>query len=67
MGEIRRFLRDDGMVKVSRSMKEKGYLISNARKELTDMLGREPELKELAEKPGFRRKRLSLQWKPMEK
>ncbi len=31
------------------------------------MLGREPELKELAEKPGFRRKRLSLQWKPMEK
>ena len=37
MGEIRRFLRDDGMVKVSRSMKEKGYLISNARKELTDM------------------------------
>ena len=28
MGEIRRFLRDDGMVKVSRSMKEKGYLIS---------------------------------------
>ena len=38
MGEIRRFLRDDGMVKVSRSMKEKGYLISNARKELTDIL-----------------------------
>jgi RNA polymerase sporulation-specific sigma factor len=53
MGEIRRFLRDDGMVKVSRSMKEKGYLISNARKELTDMLGREPELKELAEKTGL--------------
>lgn len=41
------------MVKVSRSMKEKGYLISNARKELTDMLGREPELKELAEKTGL--------------
>ena len=53
MGEIRRFLRDDGMVKVSRSMKEKGYLISNARKKLTDMLGREPELKELAEKTGL--------------
>ena len=53
MGEIRRFLRDDGMVKVSRGMKEKGYLISNARKELTDMLGREPELKELAEKTGL--------------
>ena len=53
MGEIRRFLRDDGMVKVSRSMKEKGYLISNARKELTDILGREPELKELAEKTGL--------------
>ena len=52
MGEIRRFLRDDGMVKVSRGMKEKGYLISNARKELTDMLGREPELKELAEANG---------------
>ena len=52
-GEVRRFMRDDGMVKVSRSMKEKGYLISNARKELTDMLGREPELKELAEKTGL--------------
>ena len=39
MGEIRRFLRDDGMVKVSRSMKEKGYLISNARKELTEKTG----------------------------
>ena len=39
MGEIRRFLRDDGMVKVSRSMKEKGYLISNARKELAEKTG----------------------------
>lgn len=50
MGEIRRFLRDDGMVKVSRTLKENGYRISRAMEELSLRLGREPSLVELAEK-----------------
>lgn len=50
MGEIRRFLRDDGMVKVSRTLKENGYKISRAREELSLQLGREPSLTELTEK-----------------
>lgn len=47
-GEIKRFLRDDGMIKVSRSLKElacKAYL---AREKLQEELGREPKLEELA-------------------
>ena len=45
-GEIRRFLRDDGMVKVSRSLKENGYKISRAKEVLTTELGRDPSLSE---------------------
>ena len=47
MGEIRRFLRDDGMVKVSRTLKENGYKISKARELLTNELGREQSLLEI--------------------
>ena len=47
MGEIRRFLRDDGMVKVSRTLKENGYKISKARELLTNELGREPGIIEI--------------------
>lgn len=47
MGEIRRFLRDDGMVKVSRTLKEHGYKISKARELLVAELGREPSLLEI--------------------
>ncbi|MCI8391152.1 MAG: RNA polymerase sporulation sigma factor, SigF/SigG family [Roseburia sp.] len=52
-GEIRRFLRDDGMVKVSRTLKENGYKISKAKEQLTKELGREPELTEISEATGF--------------
>ena len=48
MGEIRRFLRDDGMVKVSRSMKDNGYKVANARKKLNQDLLREPTMEELS-------------------
>ena len=48
MGEIRRFLRDDGMVKVSRSLKENGYNIRTATDILGTELGREPTLLEIA-------------------
>lgn len=47
-GEIRRFLRDDGMVKVSRILKENGSKVNRARELLTRELGREPSLMELS-------------------
>ncbi len=47
-GEIRRFLRDDGAVKVSRSVKERAATIKMARQRLTGVLNREPTLSELA-------------------
>ena len=48
-GEIRRFLRDDGAVKVSRSVKERAGTIKKARQKLTGELGREPSLSELSQ------------------
>ncbi len=48
-GEIRRFLRDDGMVKISRSLKENGYKVSQAKEVLSKKLGRETSLQEIAE------------------
>lgn len=51
-GEIKRFLRDDGMIKVSRSLKELSYRTYQAREKLIDALGREPTLEELAECVG---------------
>lgn len=49
-GEIKRFLRDDGMIKVSRSLKELSYKTFLAREELIHQYGREPTLEELSEK-----------------
>lgn len=48
-GEIRRFLRDDGPVKVSRGLKERGAAVRAARGKLAADLGREPTLSELSE------------------
>lgn len=47
-GEIKRFLRDDGMIKVSRSMKELSGRSQQVREELTGRLGREPTLEEIS-------------------
>lgn len=52
-GEIRRFLRDDGMVKVGRSLKENGYRVSRAAEVLRRQLGREPEILEVAALTGL--------------
>lgn len=52
-GEIRRFLRDDGMVKVSRALKAQGYRINRIRDALSQVLGREPTLSELAKESGL--------------
>ncbi|MEQ2456097.1 sigma-70 family RNA polymerase sigma factor [Flavonifractor hominis] len=52
-GEIRRFLRDDGAVKVSRGLKERAGTIRQARERLAAQLGREPALSELAAETGL--------------
>lgn len=52
-GEIRRFLRDDGSVKVSRSIKERAAMIKNVRTALEQKLGREPTVSEISEETGF--------------
>ena len=52
-GEIRRFLRDDGAVKVSRGQKERAGSIRTARDRLSARLGREPTLSELSEETGL--------------
>ena len=52
-GEIRRFLRDDGPVKVSRGLKERGAGLRAVRGRLSVQLGREPTLSELAEETGL--------------
>ncbi|MDD4237805.1 MAG: RNA polymerase sporulation sigma factor SigF [Desulfotomaculaceae bacterium] len=48
IGEIRRFLRDDNPVKVSRSVKETAYKIQQTREMLTARLGREPTINEIS-------------------
>lgn len=52
-GEIRRFLRDDGAIKVSRSIKEQAAAIKSARQKLTGYYGREPTLSEISAETGF--------------
>lgn len=52
-GEIRRFLRDDGAVKVSRSIKEQAAQIGTMRSKLINLLGREPTIQELAHQTGI--------------
>ena len=52
-GEIRRFLRDDGAIKVSRSLKERSAAVRSARSLLGSALGREPSLKELSDHLGL--------------
>lgn len=53
MGEIKRFLRDDGILKVSRSLKESHYKVYQLREVLERKLGREPTLLELSGEMGI--------------
>lgn len=52
-GEIRRYLRDDGAVKVSRSIKERAAMIKKTQADLLMSLGREPTIAEIMEQTGF--------------
>lgn len=62
MGEIRRFLRDDGMIKVSRSVKENAKRIKWVREELQQETGREPTLSELSQKSGITIEDIMVAW-----
>ena len=53
IGEIRKFLRDDGSVKVSRSIKEKYYRIKKETARLSAELMREPTVNEICKATGF--------------
>ena len=53
IGEIQRFLRDDGTVKVSRSLKESANRIRRTKDELSKKLGRQPKLSEIADELGI--------------
>ncbi len=55
VGEIRRFLRDDNPIKVSRSIKETAYKVQQGREALTSKLGREPSINEIASEIGISR------------
>ena len=59
-GEIRRFLRDDGAVKVSRTLKEQAATIRSTRNQLTSALGREPTLIEISRQTGFSPEEIAL-------
>ena len=59
-GEIRRFLRDDGTVKVSRGLKEQAAVIKSARNSLTNILGREPTVGEISRQTGFSPEEIAL-------
>ena len=52
-GEIKRFLRDDGIIKVSRSLREKSFEIYNAKEALKNELKREPTIDEISQKLGM--------------
>lgn len=59
-GEIKRFLRDDGMLKVSRSLKETAHKAAAARESLEKKLGREPTMTELSGEIGISREEIVL-------
>lgn len=52
-GEIRRFLRDDGTIKVSRSLKERAQLVNQTRNQLEQRLGRSPTVSEISAETGI--------------
>lgn len=59
-GEIRRFLRDDGAVKVSRGLKEQAAAIKATRNTLTNALGREPTVMEISRQTGLSPEEIAL-------
>lgn len=59
-GEIRRFLRDDGAVKVSRTIKERATTIRTMKNHLSNALGREPTILEISRQTGLTPEEIAL-------
>jgi len=59
-GEIKRFLRDDGMIKVSRTLKELAYRAYQCQEKLQEKWGREPTITEIAKEIGVECEELAL-------
>ena len=59
-GEIRRFLRDDGVIKVSRTIKEQATAIRTMRNQLSAALGREPTVLEISRQTGLSPEEIAL-------
>lgn len=57
-GEIKRFLRDDGLIKVSRSLKELSYKAFLSQEKLREKLGREPNIEEISDFIGVEKEEL---------
>lgn len=53
IGEIKRFIRDDGIIKVSRLYKQQGAMLMREREKFALEMGREPKIEELAERCGL--------------
>lgn len=58
IGEIKRFLRDDGMIKVSRSLKQTSIKVRYTKENLTNKLGREPTIQEIADELAIDREEI---------
>lgn len=54
-GELRRFLRDHGAVRVSRSMRDTAYKVLQAKEKLTAKCGREPDVESIAKELGIKK------------
>ena len=59
-GEIKRFLRDDGMMKVSRTLKENGMQLRRVMEKFNKEMGREPTIQELSEETGLEKEDIVL-------
>lgn len=59
-GEIRRFIRDDGAIKVSRTIKEQAATIKSIRNQLIAAFGREPTIQEISRQTGFSPEEIAL-------
>ena len=59
-GEIRRYLRDNGLIKVGRSLREQSISVYTARERLRAQLGREPVLSEISEATGLSQEEIAV-------
>lgn len=60
IGEIKRFLRDDGAIKVSRSLKQTATLVRNTEERLSRELGRQPNIHEISEEIGIEKEEITM-------